>query len=109
MENQKDELFIDTASSGRHCSIQTFSQEKIIKNHIQACLRRKHNHVIGHLPKNPQTYKNNYRHSWANWSKCYPPIKWKSKYLWMNVEIRMQGGSEDLHKLNKRIAEYNIL
>lgn len=32
MENQKDEIFIDTASSGRQLSIQTFSLEKIRKN-----------------------------------------------------------------------------
>jgi hypothetical protein len=32
MENQKDEIFIDTASSGRILSTQTFSREKISKN-----------------------------------------------------------------------------
>ena len=62
MENQKDEIFIDTASSGRYFSMQTFSQEKIIKNYDQACLHRKNNLLIGHAV-NRQTCKKNYSHS----------------------------------------------
>ena len=62
MENKKDELFIDTASSGRYFSIQTFSREKIIKNCDQGCLLLKHNHLIGHL-LNLQIRKRNYSHN----------------------------------------------
>lgn len=49
MENQKDELFVDTASSGRHSSTQTFSPEKINKNYDQACRHPNRNHLIGPL------------------------------------------------------------
>ena len=49
MENQKDELFIDTASSGRQSSTQTFSPEKIIKNCDQAYRHPNPNHLIGPL------------------------------------------------------------
>ena len=107
MENQKDEIFIDTASSGRFFSMQTFSQEKIIKNYDQACQHQKNNLLIGHVVSR-QTCKRNYSHSWANWSKWFAPIRWKLKYLSINVEIVMQGGAKIICKLNKRIAEHNL-
>ena len=58
MENQKDEIFIDTASSGRYVSMKTFSQEKIIKNYDQACQHQKNNLLIGHVVSR-QTCKRN--------------------------------------------------